>query len=394
MIFNYKKLPTATLSGLEFHYQSSSLTAGRKTITHEYPNADFRYVEDLGKQQKTFTFRAYIDNSANYNLRDSFVKMLSTAGIKPFQHPEFEEIDVVVKTYSINNGLDKLGYTEIELTLEEAELNKYPTRVAGNKGFLQSLKSKILGNNEVRFNNAWKNIKDFKAGLDKMNSTIKKAGIKLERASATIGAQADTLSDFSASINQLVTGGIALARTPSVLATKIKGAFENLELAYTRAEDLFGVSIEIASFDASDGTKANSNRNRDIVNNQNAIQDNIRANALALAYSSAGAIEYTSLEDLNQVVSKLEASWRLYGSTLNREAKAELNEQRNNITILFANLSLNLPKIIDLEVQKENINNLCYQLYGNLDFVDILKGLNNFVDVSNINGTIKVLNYE
>ena len=54
-IVNIAKYPLAQFRNIKFNYQDSSVDGGRKTVTHEFPDTNNRYVEDLGKLEKVFT---------------------------------------------------------------------------------------------------------------------------------------------------------------------------------------------------------------------------------------------------------------------------------------------------------------------------------------------------
>ena len=65
-IFNIAKLPLGSFRGAEFHMQDVSTEGGIKTVTHEYPGSDNRYVEELGIFQEKFIVRLIIFKSLAY----------------------------------------------------------------------------------------------------------------------------------------------------------------------------------------------------------------------------------------------------------------------------------------------------------------------------------------
>ena len=48
-IFNPRKLKQGSFRDAPFHIQDTTVDGGRKTVTHEYPDSNGRFVEDLGK---------------------------------------------------------------------------------------------------------------------------------------------------------------------------------------------------------------------------------------------------------------------------------------------------------------------------------------------------------
>ena len=62
-----ENLNVASFRGARFLIKSHSTSGGRKTVNHEYPNSDRRFVEDLGELQETFSIQGIIHGD-NYSL--------------------------------------------------------------------------------------------------------------------------------------------------------------------------------------------------------------------------------------------------------------------------------------------------------------------------------------
>lgn len=71
-------LYVATFRGIQFLIKDGSTTGGRKNVTHEYPNSDKRYVEDLGLFQKVFTINGTVTGlGVDYTFkRDALIQAL------------------------------------------------------------------------------------------------------------------------------------------------------------------------------------------------------------------------------------------------------------------------------------------------------------------------------
>jgi len=56
------------------------------------------------------------------------------------------------------------------------------------------------------------------------------------------------------------------------------------------------------------------------------------------------------------------------------------------------NIALSLPRVINIDqVNPLPLHILVYSMYGNLDRLDQIRLLNNFVDTSQVSGSIKLL---
>ena len=391
-IQNIAKLPLASYKNVEFHYQDSTIDGGRKTITHEYPDTNTRYVEDLGRLEKTFSINAIIDTNVSFNDRDALIKVLEEEGIGVLIHPTFGSQNVSLKGYNIVDNINELGVSRFSLTFEVAEFNKFPVDTKGNKGFLAKLKTSVLGGSEASFDAAWESVKDNKAKFDSANASLKKTGRGLERASQLVQGSADTFSDFSTSINELIDSSASLVQSPSVLASKIRTTFDNLEVAYDSSQDVFDTAKALFGLDSADrNITGTSQIQKDIQTNQEQLTNIVNSSALALAYNAAGNIEYKTLDELNSINSFLEDGFDLLPDSLDREIRQQILELRIEINNIFSNLSITLARVVNSNVKKTSLNILSYSLYGSLERKNDVRDLNQFIDTSQVEGDIKIL---
>ena len=392
-IFNIAKLPFFSFNGVEVNYQDSNVKGGRKTVTHEYPNANNRYVEDLGLLEKKFTITAFTDDNVSDSLRDQFIAELDKAGIGTLIHPRYGEQRVVVIGYNIVDNIRQLGISQFTIEFEKSSLNKLPELIKGNKGFLSNLKDTVLGSSKEVFDNAWKTVSNNRAKFNSANQTLRLAAREIKRVSQTIQGSASTFSDFTTSINEIIDSSVSLVLSPTVLSTNIRTAFNNLSVAYSSSQDLFDVCLQLFGFDQKDqDVIGDSIQSQDIRNNQNQINNNINANALALAYNAAVNIDFATLDDLNLTISQLEDGFDSL-PTLNRGVYSDIQAIRVEANRIFSNLSISLPNIIDYTILNPvSLNVLVYSLYGSLDLKNQIRDLNQFIDTSQVSGTIKILN--
>ena len=59
-LLNVKTLRKASYEGIQFEIESASLTFGRRTVTHQFPQRDLPYVEDLGRVTRQFSISGFI----------------------------------------------------------------------------------------------------------------------------------------------------------------------------------------------------------------------------------------------------------------------------------------------------------------------------------------------
>jgi prophage DNA circulation protein len=391
-VFNTRKLRQASFKGVEFFYQDSTIDGGRKTITHEYPDTNTRYVEDLGKLEKSFSITAMVDNNVNYSSRDALIDVLEQEGVGVLIHPEYGTNNVALKGYSVSNNINNLGVTTFNMTFEVAEQNRFPQTTKGNKGFLANLKSSLFGTNEAAFDAAWESVINKKQQFDSAVDTTKQASREIQRVSATIEGAVDGLSDYVTTLNELVDDATELVQTPSDLSTKLSLMFSNLEVAYNKTEDVFDVASELFGFDQTDrNSSGSSTQQTQIKNNQDQINNFINAGAMATAYNAAANITFTNFDQVNEVNTKLEDGFAALPSNLDKDVYKSLLEMRIQTNEILTNLAISLPRVSTYNTRKVSLNVLTYNLYGSLDKKDDVKMLNDFLDTSRIEGEIKIL---
>jgi prophage DNA circulation protein len=120
------RLYSASFNGIPFLMSSSDMSYARKTVTHEYPNKKFRYVEDLGENLKSFDIRAIITGDDYLILREAFIISLQMKGVGILIHPFYGALTVVVKNYTVSEDMTRVGECIFTITFQEAYLNIFP----------------------------------------------------------------------------------------------------------------------------------------------------------------------------------------------------------------------------------------------------------------------------
>ena len=91
-----KDLKTASFRGVSFHIESENASVGRRVQTHEYPNRDKPYSEDLGKVALRPNMTAYVIGDDCFAQRDRLMEALNTPGPGTLIHPTWGEMRVCV----------------------------------------------------------------------------------------------------------------------------------------------------------------------------------------------------------------------------------------------------------------------------------------------------------
>lgn len=118
------KLRKASYNGVSFEVTSSTVKFGRRTVTHEYPQRDEPYTEDLGRSARSFDVKGFIVGETYIAQTKRLLKALeaSSDNNEPGKlvHPWLGTLRVYLSSQpQVNWDLEK-GVTDITLSFVEA----------------------------------------------------------------------------------------------------------------------------------------------------------------------------------------------------------------------------------------------------------------------------------
>lgn len=121
---NYQQ---ASFRGASFYVDSIDGQYGRRNVTHEYPDRDKPYTEDLGRKAREFSISAYLVG-ANYQIeRDALIAACETAGPGQLVHPYKGRMTVCCKGLTVRESRQNGGFCELTLTFVEDGAATFPT---------------------------------------------------------------------------------------------------------------------------------------------------------------------------------------------------------------------------------------------------------------------------
>ena len=88
------QLRAASFRGVSFGVTADESEGGRRTVTHEFPQREAPYVEDLGGAPRRFTVQAFVLGSDYMSRRDALEAALQQPGPGTLVHPWYGEVQV------------------------------------------------------------------------------------------------------------------------------------------------------------------------------------------------------------------------------------------------------------------------------------------------------------
>lgn len=115
--------------GVQFHIDSIDGQFGRRVVTHEYPQRDIPYSEDLGRRARRFVVNGYLVGGDYGLARDSLIAACEAAGPGELVHPYQGTLQVVCEGITVRERRQDGGYCEVALTFVEDGENQFPAAI-------------------------------------------------------------------------------------------------------------------------------------------------------------------------------------------------------------------------------------------------------------------------
>lgn len=133
------RLQDASFRGVPFKVEGEGAAVGRRVETHEYPNRDKPYTEDLGKVTFKPNITAYVIGDDCFDQRDRLIEALNKPGPGTLVHPTFGEISVCVDgEVNVSTTGSEGRMVRFDLRFVEAGELTYPTSGAATANTLVS----------------------------------------------------------------------------------------------------------------------------------------------------------------------------------------------------------------------------------------------------------------
>ncbi len=387
-------LHAASFKGATFLIKSGTTTGGRKTVIHEYPNSDRRFVEDLGELKQTFTIEGIVHGVNYFNDRDALIAALKSQGSGELVHPFFGTVKVVAQPYTLSENTIRLGAANFSMTFSSSEESVFPVKTSNNKSLINSIKNEILSSVQDDIGNTFS--VSTKSGINFVDATavITSVANVFQINSDTIFKVQAEISDFTAKLETFSDNTNTNAFDAVNLALEFNDVFDAFGLLGTNARNQFDILQGLFDFGedqepiiTSTTQRIQRKSNRDILNSA------MRANALAHAYNTVTDIAFITESDIKETQNILDAQFdfivddnNLSGETINR-----LKNLRVEVRDFLEQESTTAFKIATVSTHQIPTTIFTYQYYGSVDNTQAIIDLNKVLDPTFIEGDVDIL---
>lgn len=223
------RLP-ASFRGVSFYVETSDVSAGRRTVTHEYPQRDEPFTEDLGRAAREYRFSAFVIGDDCIDQAKKLRDALETPGAATLVHPQLGELQVIALPGASLSFSQAMRTIRFSLAFIEAGLNAFPTQDGATQSQSRSAADGLMSSAIDAFSEA--------INLDAVEDFVQDAlnGDLLDSLGIISNAEISQVLDFADKVSDLATDAIGLVRGgPAAFATKLMGAVGLSGLATTVA---------------------------------------------------------------------------------------------------------------------------------------------------------------
>lgn len=367
--------------GARFRIDSNELSGGKKTVTHEYPQRDDGFVEDLGQRTGVFTVNCYVIGDEYIAARDALVAALKKSGPGELILPYEETVRAVAVNYRVSEQREEGGIARFQLDFQESPaLPKFPDALPDRMSRIDSRLSTVLDKAKVSIGKNYKVLGEPAKFLRSLSAVVKSAGAAVRTAFApvtsaitavtgTVDAATEFTSDLKREIDSLILDADKLVRSPFVAADRFRSLFESLFKSPALPARNITALLEVYNFVASIPSPAPTtvHRTREAANYV-AMQSMVRRSALAAAANFAPRGVFESYQEALGVRESITAKLDEQIETADDDSFDALVDLRAELVKSLPGEDNTLARLVNFTprfTQPSLV--LAHRLYGNVD---------------------------
>ncbi len=383
--------------------ESSSISGGRKTVTHEFPNQDKRYVEDLGLMNEMIEIQATIPTDSYFFSRNALKAALESEGYGTLIHPFYGIRNVACLSYKIDESTADLGYVKIDMKFAEGQELNFPSGAGQASSSIFASVIGVLSLLATAFQAVYSYSKVNGRERSKLRTSINDIFTNINNATEKYiyrtAFQSAGTADYRAAYNTYSKKVDEYAANSALFVQDLGDLYEKADTITATGKDGFDVAKKLFSYDFSEPlTNPKTSQQQVLNDSKEAIKNYVKVSTFGLMCQNAAIYDYTSLESFNSIRSSLDLGYLEIIEALAK--KQEYADLLNGVQDLYANTinyivqsAADLPRLTTIQGNELPLSILTYQNYGSTDLTDTLNDINypNQIDPTSILGPLSIL---
>jgi hypothetical protein len=423
------QLYPGSYNGVSFLIEDSNICGGRKTVVHEFPNQDNRYVEDLGLMNETIRIKASIPTAVYFSNRDALKNALETPNYGTLIHPFYGIRICAVESYDINEDTGNLGHVCINMTFKVAQPLNFPAGGSLSSSSVYIAVGNLFAARDSFYQLAYPATPKFGRSITHVSDAFRRFSAVVEATSLTYTTRTEFQSDatadfvkfhksFDSKVGLYPLDRASFIREASVLINSI-------DLITSTGEAGFSIAASLFSYALADlVTKPQTIQQVSVEVSQDLIEAYIKVSAFGLMVQNASVLDYrtaeqyqvirttignaySTLKNLITAIGDTTSSSNVSGflrndptrrdvtsiSTATSELLEVLEETNSVVSVYLAQIGADLPFLTQIDGRTLPLTVLTYLYYGKLDLVDFLQTANfpAQIDPAYLTGPVNIL---
>lgn len=388
------QLLPASFRGVSFYCAESTVDSGRKQVTHEFPNSDRRFVEDLGRLQNIYKMKAIIGGKDYLNARNALQSALEQPGIGLLVHPFFGNINVVAKPYTLSENITTLGEAIFQLTFERSEENIYPVGSVTNLSRIFSFSETALGGLVGDIAKGFSLINNFPNNFLDAQSLVQNIASAFGINTSVYTQARAALDSFKSLLGRYEDNTNNAIANPSVLGENTMGLYKGMDDLITDPTDRLDAYSRFYDFyDNKEVTPPTTFERIQRQNNRDVMAGSIQGGALVQSYKTASQIDFDNIRELNTTQDLLEKQYQkiINNRSISDNTKSLIQNLRTETRKFFEAERLNVNNITTISTARQPLRVLTYQYYGDTENVTRIARLNSIYENGFVEGDVDIL---
>lgn len=380
----FQNLQSASFKDVSFLVPTESKSSGKKTVDHEYPNSDRRFVEELGRQAPVYSVTAIIHGADAIQKRITLEKTLRETGRGLLVHPVYGQIQVVATEFTSRGTDSEVGKFVFDITFKDSAENITLNATATSTQLVSSIADSARVALDLSFIERYSNITT--------PYILQQSAAQFEGVIAQIGTlggllpnpSSINLSDLNSVLSTAENLANTVVRNGGNFIGQVRGIYNSYESVSGAIANYYNGYIGLISFGSNRSHIPPTTAKRITEeNNLSVYEDQTRVNALISAYEAAAYVEYETDVQLNQNKAELEESYDFIISTSADDGLVfdpVVNEAINDLRVatrqVLETKQQNAWRVVDIDPGETSLTLTSYRYYGDIDNIDALANLN------------------
>ncbi|PIR25604.1 MAG: hypothetical protein COV43_04460 [Deltaproteobacteria bacterium CG11_big_fil_rev_8_21_14_0_20_42_23] len=281
------QLRPASFRGIQFLIDSHDFSGGRRTTTHQFPERDEPYTEDMGREAREYSIQCHILGDNYFQTRDALIRACEKRGEGILVHPYLGNLNVVCTGFSLKEDTREGRIATFNISFVEAGKFQFPSTILNNSQNIIDKAEAVLDLSKRVFSDSYNLVlapgymvssasSTIVSSLDLIRGSFKAIHSPLDFASTV----QQNLTNIERNVDSLVTQNGSLSDS---LSTEIQNVADTTDRKKSALD--FYLSLDSFGDDFAEIPTLTPNRVRE-AQNREALRSLIRQTAVAMAAKS------------------------------------------------------------------------------------------------------------